>query len=123
MNFQVSMVVVVQLMVIFRFLCYVVTSCSNTSENVTTRNHYNKLWNAKIIFSCVIRCNEYSKNPVSIRKMHKVYACTLFLKRNHKEQYKITISQPVTYTLSLVLCKVYAIVSRSVWQVRVAPIC
>jgi len=55
--------------------------------------------------------------------MHKVYEYTLFLKRNHKEQYKITISQPATYTLSLVLCKVYAIVSRSVWQVRVAPIC
>jgi hypothetical protein len=63
-----------------------------------------------------------SLKPLSERKIHKVYEYTLFLKRNHKE-YKTTISQPATYTLSLVLCKVYAIVSRSVWQVRVAPIC
>jgi hypothetical protein len=56
--------------------------------------------------------------------MHKLYEYTLlFLKRKHNEQYEITVSPQVTYKLSPVLCKVYAIVSRSVWQVRVAPIC
>jgi len=75
MNFQVSTVVVVQLMVIFGFLRCVVTSCSNTSENVTTRKHYNQLQNAKIIFSCVIMCDEYSNGDYCVRQYSTVHLC------------------------------------------------
>jgi hypothetical protein len=43
----------------FRFLHCVSTSCSNISENVTTCNHYSQLWDTKIIFLCIIRCDEH----------------------------------------------------------------
>lgn len=73
MNFKVSMVVVVQLTVIF--WVFTLCSCSNISENVTTRNHYNQLWNAKIIFSCVIMCDEYSNRDYCVDQYSTAHLC------------------------------------------------